>query len=106
MVNIEDFTDALVDATDAALGDALAYKPAGGDYAPIRGFVDYGEALRDLGSGAVIDTDITVTVSKRQVAAEPTAAARLVLPKLPGDAFRPFNVRDMGDDWRFAVKRA
>lgn len=105
--SIEDFTDLLFSTSDAALGDTISYKPAGGSFASVKAFVDYGEALRDAGgTGMIIDTDISVAVSKLEVAEEPKTGVRIILPKLPQVSFRPFNVRDMGQEWHFEVKRA
>lgn len=106
MPNIDDFLDGMIDATDAILGDEISYKPSGGGWTTVRAFIDYGEVLRDLGGSAqAIDSEVTVTLSKRQAAAKPASASRLKLPKLSADPFRPINVRDLGDDWVFGVQR-
>lgn len=104
--SIEDFDDALIGATDEALGDTIAYKPAGGAFANVKAFVDYGETFRDSGSGQFIDIEISVSMSKRQVSSKPGDSSRLKLPKVGDQAFKPISVRDMGDDWVFGVKSA
>lgn len=89
------------------LGDSIAYKAPGGSYVPIRGYVDFGEAARDLETGQIIAQDITVEVTHAAVAVRPTALARVTIDKLPGLTFKPVNVRNSndGDHWIFEVEK-
>lgn len=103
--SLEDYTDRLIDATDEVVADTIGYRPSGGDWTTKKAHVDYGEALRDISTGRVIDNAITVVISKRQVANKPNGNTRLTLPKLPGMEFKAVNPLDQGDDWLCEVER-
>lgn len=103
--SLEDYTNRLIDATDEVVADTIGFRPSGGDWTTKKAHVDYGEALRDINTGRVIDNTITVTVSKRQVADKPGSNTRLTLPKLPGMEFKAINSLDHGDDWICEVER-
>lgn len=102
---LEDFEDELVTQTDAILGDTISYKPKGGAFADIKARVEYGEALRDIATGLVIEQEIRVTISKAQASAKPDKDCRMVLPKVTGATFRPINVSNIGLDWSMGVER-
>lgn len=92
----------------AGLGDAVWYKPAAGVYADLRGYVDYGEALRDLENGKVIEQDITVQMLKTDVPVRPSGQCRITLSRIPESIFKPVNVRSdrSGSHWEFEVALA
>lgn len=99
--------DALDTTCMAILGDGIEYQPAGGAFAPLRAYVDYGEAERDLQTGKVIAQDITVEAMHADVPIRPSAVCRVQLGKRPGDTFRPVNVRNSedGTHWRFELEK-
>lgn len=89
------------------LGDSIAYQPLGGTFAPARGYVEFGDQVRDLQTGQVIAQDITVEMMCEDTPVRPSGACRITINKLPGQMFRPINVR-LGDDgghWKFEVER-
>lgn len=91
----------------AALGDAIQYKPAGGSFAPLRAYVDYGEALREIETGKIIDQEIGVEMLMADAAEKPSGACRVMLGRLPGLIFKPVNVMigRSGTHWAFGVVR-
>lgn len=99
------FDDAAIGVVDDILGDTIQYKPKGGVYADLQGYVDYGEAVRDIATGILIDQDISLKIAKALVPARPGGNDRLILPKLPNVEFKPINTQDVGDDWLIAVQR-
>lgn len=89
------------------LGESIAYKAPGGDYLPIRGYVDFGEQTRNLQTNQVIAQDITVEVLHADVPVRPNSQCLVTIVKLPGKTYRPVNVRnsDDGDHWLFEVEQ-
>lgn len=102
---LEDVFPTLLGA-DTILGDTISLGVDGGAFVPKKAFVDYGEMLRDVETGRVTEQDIRVEISKAACPARPDADTRILLPNLPNVSFRAVNVSDLGDDWRFEVKRA
>lgn len=102
---LEDLEDELVAQTDAILGDTISYKPKGGAFADTKARVEYGEALRDITTGMVIEQEIRVILSKAQVATRPDSQCRMILPKVAGQTFKPVNVANIGLDWSMGVER-
>lgn len=104
---LEDLTDEVLDATCmAALGDSVEYASNGSTFTAYRAYVDYGEALRDLQTGQVIEQDITVEMLVSDIA-RPTSTARITLGRLSGLTFRPVNIRrdNSGTHWQFNVEK-
>jgi hypothetical protein len=105
--SLEDvFDDSLIAQVDDILGDTIRYRVAGGTYASVKAYVEYGEALRDISTGRLIDQDNRVTIAKTLLPARPTAKDRIILRRSPDTEFKPINVEDAGDDWQLAVQRA
>lgn len=104
--DLESLTDGLIATCDAIVGDAMQWRLPGGAFEPVRGFVDYGEALRDIDTGRLVEQAITVTLSKLECAIRPNENCRMILGRIPTMQFRPVNVMDKGTDWQFEVKRA
>lgn len=105
--NIEDHQDELDATCMAALGDSVQWKPEGGNYASLKAYVDYGEALRDIQTGQVIEQDITVDILVSDLSARPSSGCRIKLGRLTGLVFRPVNVRRdrSGTHWQFNVEK-
>lgn len=103
--NLSDFTDMLVETTDAYLEDTIQYAADGASYAGVQAWVEYGEALRDAATGLIVEQDIVVKISKLQVENKPAPSARLILPRLATTAFKPVNVINIGTDWQMGVAR-
>lgn len=90
----------------AVLGDTIQYRAAGrAAYATIRGYVDHTEALRDLGTGQVIEQDVTIELLKSDVPTKPSGLSRIRLPRIAGLTFKAANVRSdaSGMHWRFEI---
>lgn len=105
--NLEDIQDDTLDATCmAALGDSVTYAADGSTFTAFKAYVDYGEALRDINSGQVIEQDITVDMLKSDIA-RPTSAARITLGRIAGATFKPVNIRldRSGSHWQFNVEK-
>lgn len=102
--DFEDLTDRLFATCEEAVGDSIQIKIGGAPSRGIKATVDYGEALRDFGSGKVIDNEITISILKSIVPAKPENAS-VTLPKVPATEFTLINVRDMGREWLCEVKR-
>lgn len=104
---LEDIEAGFLDAPCmAVLGDTIQYRPAGrATFATIRGYVEHAEALRDIGTGQVIEQDVTVDVLKSDVPVRPSALCRVRLPKVAGTTFKPANVRSdaSGTHWQFEI---
>lgn len=90
-----------------SLGDSISYKPLGGSYAPIRGYVDFGEQERDLETGKIIAQEISVEVMRADVPVRPSATSRLTITQYGAQIFRPVNVRlsEDGRHWLFEVEK-
>lgn len=75
--------------------------------APMRGYVDYADALRDMETGRIVEQDISVEVLIADVPTKPNGNCRVILGKIPGLTFKPINVRrdKGGAHWQFEVSR-
>lgn len=102
--SLDSFTDLLIQTTDAVLETTIQYAPAGGSHEPVQAWVEYGETFRDGVTGMIVDGDITVKISKLQVADRPNSQCRLILPRLAAISFAPVNVTDLGTDWSMGVQ--
>jgi len=104
---LEDLADGMESTCMARLGDTVQYRPVGGMFTSIKGYVDYGESMRDLGTGQIIAQDITVELLHSDVPVRPSPVSRIQLAKLNGQTFRPTNVRnsESGDAWVFELER-
>lgn len=93
--------------TMAALGDSVRYMPEGGAFSALRGYVDFGEALRDIETGKVIEQDITVQLLISDAPDRPNGRCRIRIIRLPDLTFKPVNVRTnrSGTHWEFEVAR-
>lgn len=104
---LEEIEAAFLDAPCmAVLGDTIQYRAKGlAAFATIRGYVEHADALRDIGTGQVIEQDITVDVRKSDVPVLPDSLCRVRLPKIAGITFKPANVRSdaSGTHWRFEL---
>lgn len=105
---LEDIAGASLDVpVMATLGDSIQYQAAGGAFVPLRAYVDYADALRDVSTATIIDQDISVEMLVSDLAAKPADADRITLGKLPGLTFKPINVRRSsgGAHWQFEVRQ-
>jgi hypothetical protein len=104
---LEDVTADLDREAVTILGDTISYKPAGGDYGAVNGFVGHEEVRRDIGHSAAVVQGITIEVFRVDVPVRPGEAVRVQLPKYPGQTFAPTNVRlnEAGTGWKFELKR-
>lgn len=88
-----------------SVGDTISYKPAGGSYGDIIGFVDYTDQARSFDGAQVIEQDILIEVAKDAVPAKPTGECRVQLLKHPGLIFKPVSVGTdkSGNCWTFEL---
>jgi hypothetical protein len=105
MPDFEDLTDRLFCTCEQMLGDTIQYRSAGGEFREIKATVDYGEMLRDAGTGQFIDNDVTISVLKTTLPDRPTKDDLVKLPKMAAAVLRPINTLDMGREWLFGVQR-
>ena len=107
-LNLEDLeTDFLDVPCMDVLGDTIGYKAAGrATFATIKGYVEHADALRDIGTGQVIDQDVTVEVLRVDVPIRPGSGARIRFPRITGATFKAVNARvsNSGTAWIFEVK--
>lgn len=91
----------------AALGDSVSYQPQGGGATPLKAYVDFGEALRDIETGTIVDQEISVEMRMADVPVRPNSACRLTFARIPGVTFKPINVMigSSGTHWKFGVAR-
>ena len=107
MSTLEDLQGAFLDAPCMAeLGDTIGYKAVGATvFKPMHAYVDYGDALRSIDGGQIIDQDISLEALRSDIPVKPSAACRLTLARIPGKTFKPINVRSdpSGRSWLFEV---
>ena len=108
MSTLEDLQGEFLDAPCMAhLGDSIGYKAVGSTrYVPMHAYVDYGDALRSIDGGQIIDQDISLEALRSDIAVKPSSDCRLTLARIPGKTFKPINVRSdpSGRAWLFEVK--
>lgn len=106
---LEDLEASFLDAPCmAALGDTILYRAAGrAAFATIKGYVEHTEALRDIGTGQVVDQDVTIEVLKTDVPVKPSGLCRIRLPRVTGLTFKAAQARNSpnGNHWLFEVVR-
>lgn len=104
---LEDHDADLDQTCMAALGDSVRYMPEGDGFSPMRAYVEFGEALREVETGRVIEQDITVQILMTDVPDRPNGRCRIRLGRLPGLTFKPVNVRvdKTGTHWEFEVAK-
>lgn len=103
---LEDMQDAALDAVCmAALGDSIEYKPAGGQFATLRAYVEYPEAIRSIETGQIVEQEIVVEVLRSDVPVRPSGACLVRLGRYQGATFKPVNIRldRSGSHWQFEV---
>lgn len=103
---LEDMEGAFLDAPCmAALGDSIRYMAVGGSFVAMLAYVDHAEGSRPLGTGEVIEQDMSVQVLRSDVPVRPSSACRVTVGKVPGKTFKPVNVRrdTTGQFWEFEL---
>lgn len=90
----------------AILGDTIGFKPAGGAFADIKAYVDYGEGFRSAELAGFIAGEVVIELLKADVPDKPGRNERLMLSRIPGKVFAPINVEhgSSGTHWRFGVQ--
>jgi hypothetical protein len=103
---LEEATAGLDSSTVAFLGDPFSYKPAGGAYGAVNGFVGHEEVRQDFGGSAAVVQGVTVELFKADAPLKPGVGSRVKLPKYPGQIFQPTNIRlnEAGTGWKFELK--
>lgn len=104
--NIEDFDADLGRICADVLGDTIQFKATTvSSYANVKAHVDYRDGDVSIGNSEAIAQDITIEIEKVDIAAKPTGTARIRLPKMPGQTFRPIRVGNnaSGTGWTFSL---
>lgn len=105
-MNLDELTGEIDATCMALLGEDILFSRAAGPFTTVRAHVYYRDAVRDLVSGKMSEQDIMCIVQVSALAAKPTMADRIRLPKRAGKTYRPVNVvaDDSGTHWEFDLQ--
>lgn len=93
MTELDALSPALFATCDDTVGEAIVYVLAGGTILSINATVDYGDGVRNIGAGQMIDQEMMVEIRKSLLPAEPSSTERMQFPKRPGLTYRPGTVK-------------